>query len=114
MQSPSPGTAFPRVETRPDDGVVKIRDAAKGLNSMNRKHSKSGSATELSLSSHSMTSQSVRSRTVELAIRAGRSALEIRQCDYEQAKREMTGETDSARQLAVLYPGWKFPGFNGG
>ncbi len=49
-------------------------------------------------------SQRVKSRTVELAIREGRSSVEIRQCDYEQAKRELTGETDFDRQLAVLYP----------
>ena len=91
---------------RPDGGVVKINDAANELKTMSRKHSKIGNAMELSLSSHPMTSQSVRSRTVELAIRAGRSSLEIRQCDYERAKRELTGETDSARQLAALYPGW--------
>lgn len=45
----------------------------------------------------------VRSRTVELAIRAGRSPIEIRQRDYEQAKRELTGETDFDCQQAVLY-----------
>lgn len=45
----------------------------------------------------------VRSRTVELAIRAGRSSIEIRQRDYEQAKREVTGETDYDRQQEVLY-----------
>lgn len=47
----------------------------------------------------------VRSRTVELALKAGRSSMEIRQRDYEQAKRELTGETDYDRQHAVLYPG---------
>lgn len=52
-----------------------------------------------------VTPQMVRSRTVELAIGAGRSSFEIRQRDYERAKRELTGETDSDRQLAVLYPG---------
>ena len=45
----------------------------------------------------------VRSRTVELAMIAGRSSLEIRQHDYEQAKRELTGETDFDRQQAALY-----------
>jgi methyl coenzyme M reductase gamma subunit len=44
----------------------------------------------------------VRARTVELALIAGRSSIEIRQRDYEQAKRELTGESDSERQLAVL------------
>jgi hypothetical protein len=47
----------------------------------------------------------VRSRTVELAIGAGRSSIEIKQSDYEQAKRELTGETDFERQQAVLYGG---------
>lgn len=51
-----------------------------------------------------VTPHMVRSRTVELAIRAGRSSMEIRQSDYERAKRELTGETDDARQQAVLYP----------
>lgn len=46
----------------------------------------------------------VRSRTVELAIMAGRSSIEISQRDYEQAKRELTGETDFDRQQEVLYP----------
>ncbi len=47
----------------------------------------------------------VRRRTVELATSAGRSPIEIRQRDYEQAKRELTGETDFDRQQAVLYGG---------
>jgi hypothetical protein len=46
----------------------------------------------------------VRERTVELAGNAGRSPIEIRQRDYEQAKRELTGETDLDRQHAVIYP----------
>ena len=49
--------------------------------------------------------QMVRARTVELAVNAGRSAIEIRQGDYEQAKRELTGETDFERQLSVIYNG---------
>lgn len=52
-----------------------------------------------------VTPHMVRSRTVELAINAGRSSIEISQRDYEQAKRELTGETDFERQQAVLYPG---------
>jgi hypothetical protein len=52
-----------------------------------------------------VTPDMVRSRTVELALKAGRSSMEIRQRDYEQAKRELTGETDYDRQHAVLYPG---------
>lgn len=52
-----------------------------------------------------VTPHMVRCRTVELAMIAGRSSIEIRQRDYEQAKRELTGETDFNRQQAVLY-GW--------
>lgn len=44
----------------------------------------------------------VRSRTVELASIAGRSSLQINQRDYEQAKRELTGESDLDRQMAML------------
>lgn len=51
----------------------------------------------------------VRARTVELAVHAGRSALEIRQRDYERAKRELTGETDFERQLAMIYPRSRAP-----
>ncbi|MFU8894610.1 MAG: hypothetical protein ACNA8L_13390 [Luteolibacter sp.] len=45
----------------------------------------------------------VRFRTVELAAQSGRGPLEISQRDYERAKRELTGETDPDRQLAILY-----------
>lgn len=51
-----------------------------------------------------VTPDMVRSRTTELALNAGRSSIEIHQRDYEQAKRELTGETDFDRQNAVLYP----------
>lgn len=52
-----------------------------------------------------VTSEMVRSRTVELAMIAGRTSIEIRQRDYEQAKRELTGETDFDRQHAVIHSG---------
>ena len=44
----------------------------------------------------------VRWRTDELALLAGRSGSEVRQSDYEQAKRELTGESDTDRQNAIL------------
>lgn len=65
-----------------------------------------GDTIEMPTNSTSATPQMVRSRTVEIAVRAGRSPIEIRQSDYEQAKRELTGETDLDRQHALLYPGW--------
>jgi hypothetical protein len=46
----------------------------------------------------------VRARTLELASIAGRDAHQIKQADYEQAKRELTGESDFDRQQALLYP----------
>ena len=44
----------------------------------------------------------VQARTRQLALLAGRAVQEICQRDYEQAKRELTGETDLERQNAVL------------
>ena len=44
----------------------------------------------------------VRARTRELALIAGRRSHEIKQVDYERAKREVTGESDFDRQEAVL------------
>jgi hypothetical protein len=42
------------------------------------------------------------SRTAELARSAGRDIRSVRQGDYEQAKRELTGEADLERQEARL------------
>ena len=44
----------------------------------------------------------LRKRTNEIAAMAGRGPLEIRQLDYEKAKRELTGESLPERQQAVL------------
>lgn len=63
-----------------------------------------GNAAELPAMPPRVTPCMVRARTVELAIIAGRGPLEIRQRDYERAKRELTGETDFERQLEILYP----------
>ena len=46
--------------------------------------------------------QKLHVRTCELAVLAGRVPPQVAQCDYEQAKRELTGETDPARQRALL------------
>lgn len=50
----------------------------------------------------SRTREMVRARTNELALIAGRRSHEIKQVDYERAKREVTGESDFDRQEAVL------------
>lgn len=44
----------------------------------------------------------VDARTHELALLAGRVPPHVTQSDYEQAKREVTGESDSDRQDAML------------
>jgi hypothetical protein len=44
----------------------------------------------------------VHSRARELAKISGRSPSEVSQADYEQAKRELTGESDQDRQDQVL------------
>ncbi len=44
----------------------------------------------------------IQARTRELALLAGRTTLEVRQADYERAKQELTGESDTDRQEAIL------------
>lgn len=49
-----------------------------------------------------VTRESARVRARELALLAGRSSADVLQRDYEQAKREVTGESDPERQEAIL------------
>jgi hypothetical protein len=49
-----------------------------------------------------VTRDMVHARTRELAVISGRAAHEASQADYEQAKRELTGESDIDRQDEVL------------
>ncbi|MBL9208922.1 MAG: hypothetical protein JNL92_00555 [Opitutaceae bacterium] len=49
-----------------------------------------------------VTREGVRARARELARIAGRAPSEVAQRDYEQAKREVTGEADPERQEAML------------
>jgi hypothetical protein len=44
----------------------------------------------------------VHQRAKELAMISGRSASQVSQSDYEQAKRELTGESDMDRQDEIL------------
>ncbi len=44
----------------------------------------------------------VHARASELALIAGRAGQQVSQADYEQAKRELTGESDIDRQEALL------------
>lgn len=49
-----------------------------------------------------ITREMVQARTRELALLAGRPPPHVLQADYEQAKRELTGETELDRQEAML------------
>lgn len=49
-----------------------------------------------------VTRERVHARTQEFAVRAGRRPPQVSQADYEQAKREVTGETEIDRQYAAL------------
>ena len=57
---------------------------------------------EKTTSSKPVSRKSVNERTHELARLTKRIDPDITQADYEQAKREITGETDIGRQNAVL------------
>ena len=49
-----------------------------------------------------VTNKMVRERAVELAVIDGRSAQEVSKSDWEQAKRELTGESDQDPKEALL------------
>jgi hypothetical protein len=54
------------------------------------------------LESDSVTREDVQARARELALIDGRPPSEVSQSEYEQAKRELTGESDLDRQQAML------------
>ncbi|MGA7213966.1 MAG: hypothetical protein WBX20_07160 [Terrimicrobiaceae bacterium] len=58
--------------------------------------------TENSAGIGTVTRGMVRARAVELALINGRTALEVSQSDWEQARRELTGEPDTDPKEAVL------------
>ena len=58
--------------------------------------------TSTGLINHLVTREMVYARTVEIASCSGRNSLQIKQLDYEQAKRELTGESDFDKQQAFL------------
>src|SRR5271170_4366088 len=55
---------------------------------------KQGALTENSAGIGTVTRKMVRERAVELAVINGRSAQNVSKSDWEQAKRELTGETN--------------------
>ena len=63
---------------------------------------KQGLLTENSAGIGTVTREMVRRRAVELALMSGRSAPEVSKPDWEQAKRELTGEPEIDPKEAVL------------
>jgi len=63
---------------------------------------KQGVLTENSAGIGTVTRKMVRERAVELAIINGRSAREVSKSDWDQAKRELTGEPDTDPNEAAL------------
>ena len=69
---------------------------------MNTNPLKQGVLTENSSGLGTVTRTMIRERAVELALMNGRSAQEVAKSDWEQAKRELTGESDVDPKTAVL------------
>ena len=63
---------------------------------------KDGALTENSAGLGTVTRKMVRERAVELAVINGRSAQEASKSDLEQARRELTGDSDTDPKEAVL------------
>jgi hypothetical protein len=69
---------------------------------MNKNPLNKGILTENAVGVGTVTRGMVRERAVELAVIDGRSAQEVLKADWEQAKRELTGEPEMDIQEAVL------------
>jgi hypothetical protein len=63
---------------------------------------KEGILTENSAGIGTVTRETVQKRAAELAVIDGRSAHEASKSDWEQARRELTGESDAETNEAVL------------
>jgi hypothetical protein len=69
---------------------------------MNTNPLKQGALTENSAGIGTVTRKMVRQRAVELAVINGRSAQEVSPSDWEQAKLELTGNSDRGTNEATL------------
>lgn len=69
---------------------------------MNTNPLKQGALTENSAGIGTVTRKMVRERAVELAVINGRSAPDVSKSDWEQAKRELTGEPDANSKEMIL------------
>jgi hypothetical protein len=63
---------------------------------------KEGALTENSAGIGTVTRKMIQERAIELAVINGRSAKEVSKSDWEQAKRELTGEPDTDPKEAIL------------
>jgi len=63
---------------------------------------KEGTLTENSAGIGTITRKMVRERAIELALVNGRSTQDVSKADWEQAKRELTGEPDTDPKEALL------------
>src|ERR1022692_2692697 len=63
---------------------------------------KEGALTENSTGIGTVTRQMVRERAVELAVINGRAAQDVSKSDWDQAKRELTGRSDTDPKEAAL------------
>jgi hypothetical protein len=69
---------------------------------MNNNPINKGVLTENAIGIGPVTREMIHARARELAMIAGRAPPHVSQADYEQAKRELTGESDLDRQEALL------------
>lgn len=69
---------------------------------MKTKPMKEAALTENSAGPGTVVRKMVRERAVELALINGRSAEEVSKSDWEQARRELTGEPDTDPNVAML------------
>jgi hypothetical protein len=69
---------------------------------MKRNPLKEGALTENSIGIGTVTRDMVRERAAELAVIDGRSAKDVSKSDWDQAKRELTGQPDTDPKVAAL------------
>jgi hypothetical protein len=72
------------------------------MNAMKTNPLKEGKLTENSAGIGTVTRQMVRERAAELAVINGRFARDVSKSDLEQARRELTGESDTDPKDAIL------------
>ena len=84
------------------DPIAKKVEESDTVLSVNTNPLKQGALIENSTGIGTVTREMVRVRAVELALINGRSSHEVSQTDWEQAKRELTGEPEMDPNQAIL------------